>query len=420
MMKIVIVLFDVALLYFFFGQSLIRLFYTPARKTKAFLLDLAKHYSHIRRRDLDILPADSVAALDAAVLELRQAALAGNAEADACLEKYRSESSVSLPQRTHPKLCEHLEIVVVALGLAFGVRGLFLQPFKIPTGSMQPTLYGIHFVHTEIPVEVNPIRRVLDYIHYSRRYVDQTVRVSGQIDPRSLRPARPGIPFFPSSTITIGGVTYRLPGSVEDVEKYLRDSLRHTNGHMNKGDVIARGYLELGDHLFVDRTHLAFTEPRRGDVMVFLTDGIHGMNGSSLGGRFYIKRLVGLPGDTLQIRDHQLYVREKGDSDFRLVDENDRPGFARVYSHKGGYRGYSHYSYSRYLNTNDATFDVPENHYFMLGDNSENSRDSRFWGTVPRKNLIGRALCVWWPFSRRWGSVDRVEPLENPTPPTMP
>ena len=56
----------------------------------------------------------------------------------------------------------------------------------------------------------------------------------------------------------------------------------------------------------------------------------------------------------------------------------------------------------------------------MLGDNTENSLDSRFWGFVPRRNLVGTALFVWWPFSRRFGLVDRVEPLPGDTPPNFP
>ena len=67
-----------------------------------------------------------------------------------------------------------------------------------------------------------------------------------------------------------------------------------------KGDVLFSGHLELGDHLFVDRLRFNFTEPQRGDITVFVTDGITDFRGNSLRGRFFfIKRLVGLPGDEL-------------------------------------------------------------------------------------------------------------------------
>ena len=58
---------------------------------------------------------------------------------------------------------------------------------------------------------------------------------------------------------------------------------------------------------------------------------------------------------------------------------------------------------------------VPEDHYFMMGDNSQFSLDSRFFGAVPRENLVGKAWIVFWPFSRRWGRIDRVGPVDAPT-----
>jgi signal peptidase I len=60
-------------------------------------------------------------------------------------------------------------------------------------------------------------------------------------------------------------------------------------------------------------------------------------------------------------------------------------------------------------------YTVPEDHYLMLGDNSRFSMDSRYFGPVPRRNLIGRAWLVFYPFSRRVGVVDRNEPLDMPT-----
>jgi signal peptidase I len=406
---------DLLLLYFIVGHSFLRRFYRRKARAAAELRDIERHYGHVLRKDRDILPPECIGSLETAIAALRQgrspAATADAAEA--CLELYREGTQVRLPVRSRPRLRDNLEMLVVALGLAFGIRALFLQPFKIPTGSMQPTLFGVHFVPASEPLRLNPVKRFFGYLNYTKRYTDVTVKAGGYIDLFGVRPARPALPFFPFSLVDVGDVTYKLPGSPDDVRKYLMQ--QHGGASLKAGDSLARGALELGDHLFVDRTHLAFREPRRGDVMVFITDGILRENGEPLAGRFYIKRLVGLPGDTLEIRDGKLYVREPGATESRLVDEKDAPGFKRIYSMKGGYHGYTYMPHAAVLTHKGATFTVPAGEYFMLGDNSGFSLDSRFWKTVPRRNLVGRPLLVWWPFSRRWGVADRAEPLDFDT-----
>jgi signal peptidase I len=179
---------------------------------------------------------------------------------------------------------------------------------------------------------------------------------------------------------------------------------------LERGAVLARGVLLMGDHLFVDRVSFVMREPKRGEITVFVTDGIVAADGKSLGGRYYIKRLMGMPGDTLKISDGKLYVKAAGSSEFVLLDNAAVPAMARVYDSDSGYHGYSHHPGSTFLKSDNAVFKVPPGQYFMLGDNSRNSRDSRFWGTVPRANLIGPASLVWWPFSERWGTVDRAAP----------
>jgi signal peptidase I len=94
------------------------------------------------------------------------------------------------------------------------------------------------------------------------------------------------------------------------------------------------------------------------------------------------------------------------------------PNTRKLYSGKGGYQGHSNYlpgGGSNFLRHSDEVFVVRDDHYFMLGDNTMFSADSRVWGDVPRRNLVGRPAIIFWPFSRRWGTVDRLEPIDVPT-----
>ncbi len=331
-------------------------------------------------------------------------------------------TALSLPYPKLPSwatyIKESVELLVVVFGVVAGLRALFLQPFKIPTGSMQPTLYGIHFIHnreTEVP---SAPKRALDYANYSRRYVDETAASTGVIAMGELKRRNPYL-LFPTTSFSHDQKSYTFPGAPANVVQYLpwpRDpEIGRPNEFMpiEEGQNLASGYLMLGDHLFVDRVSYNFREPRRGDIVVFVTDNLRTVDRRRLSGRYFIKRLVGLPGDTLRLSNRKLYVKRPGESEFTVVDEKMHPAFGRLYSGKGGYRGYVHpkreYG-AQYLLTPIDTFTLEDDQYFMMGDNSANSQDSRYWGPVPRSSIVGRAFLVWWPFTRRWGWVDTAEP----------
>ncbi len=182
-------------------------------------------------------------------------------------------------------LREYVESFVVAILLAILVRTFLLQAFKIPTGSMRPTLQ-------------EGDRILVNKVVYG---------------------------------IKIPWTDWRLP-------------------HVQ--------------------------EPRRGDLAVFRSPDDHK--------RDFIKRLVGLPGDELEIRDLKLWINGRP-----LVDP---PVFReRVYYNRGPYGQVG------------QPVKVPSSHYFFLGDNSGSSRDSRYWGFLPKKELVGRAFMIYWPPRRiRW------------------
>ena len=331
----------------------------------------------------------------------------------AAMKQYCSDADeriFSILKRPRAWLREALDILAVALAVAFGIRALFFQPFKIPTGSMQPTLFGIHFVEKS-PCGNKFLGRYgsfIDNILFSCERAFLQIRKDGIIESyspvRSLTGAK--------TRINIGGEDYILPGSIQKIAEYAKLEPQKI---YKKGEILCDGYLSSGDHLFVDRLSHYLCGLKRGDITVFTTENLF-MDGEPLAnssGFYYVKRLVGMPGDTLKIVDNILYIKEKNSDKFRPVTEFSGK-FKKIYSGLGGYQGHSSivgYSPGAYLGTPFHEFTVPEDCFFMLGDNSKFSADSRMWGVVPRRNIVGRPVWIFWPFSRRWGIPDRVEPI---------
>lgn len=372
------------------------------------LREIKKHIRHALHVDDDILFDKQKEKLEELIIEAESLRPEDGGKVDEFINKAPLRLTAMLPKRKFPLIREYVDIIAVAVMVAFGIRGLFFQPFKIPTGSMQPTLFGIHYVDAKVYEKLPPI--LVNVLKGARR-AEAEIRLPGFLDVNSIMSASSSA-FFTDTRFQIGGANYRLPGEAPTVINYSKLSNTH---EYQPGEKLCDGWLASGDHLFVDRFSIHFTGLKRGDVVVFNTENIHHYNNDSgtmqpLNGYYYIKRMIGLPGDTLQLKNNIIHVKPRNEEQFRPITDFN-PAFAKLYSGKGGYHGHLNVP-GTILGSPEATFTVPEDSYFVLGDNSSSSLDSRYWGVVPRANIVGKGYLVFWPFTRRWGMVDSRDPLD--------
>jgi signal peptidase I len=359
----------------------------------------------------------------------------------------------------YPKsaLAENVEFFLVAAIVIFGIRAYFLQLFEIPTNSMWPTYYGMTAENfppgRPAPGGGEEILRFLTLGARPREVVAPAAgAVSALFSPSgqlaySVVDGR-GWLFLPEKmkeyTFFVGGqpATVRVPidfsdaefnqlviesffgserafaeqwtrmwrsGRMEETEmKMDEDSGAFgtvwrlpLNRNVREGEAILRFDVLTGDKLVVDRLSYNFVRPQPGSAMVFRT-GNNPAIGAAAGhpegmDEYYVKRLVGLPGDVIEIRQPVLYRNGRPITGADAFDLNAR----RV----GLYRGYFNKTAAdgaRYLLKGES-LTVPARSFLGLGDNSNNSLDGRYWGFVPEKDLVGRPLFIHYPFTRRWG-----------------
>lgn len=167
--------------------------------------------------------------------------------------------------------------------------------------------------------------------------------------------------------------------------------------------------LAVGDHIFVSKFSYAigvpFTnvkiaelgKPKRGDVIVFKYPPDQSID--------YIKRVVGLPGETIEVRHNEVFINGRSMPREQLhepcsgsegPDEDDRR-FCEVWlEHLDGKNHVTHQEPIRSNGSDFGPVTIPAGHYFAMGDNRDNSKDSRVWGFVPFELIKGRALIIWW------------------------
>jgi signal peptidase I len=169
--------------------------------------------------------------------------------------------------------------------------------------------------------------------------------------------------------------------------------------------------LLIGDHVFVNREQFArptgwmqsllpYRNPRRGDIVVFLSPAEHGL--------FVVKRIIGIPGDRIHLRDDIVY-RNGQKLDEPYVQHKGDPG--DPYGERRPYRAnfpavspssvdslYPEWEDELSSHIQGQDLVVPPDSYFAMGDNRDVSYDSRYWGFIPRKNVIGRPMFIYWSF----------------------
>ena len=394
-------------------------FLTPKylKKGRLYIKEAEKRLAYHRDRWSE----DTIITFESAIAKLRKAVKARHREGiESCEAELEDLCGKHCPRTTDSWIGENVEVFLVAIIVALGIRTYFLQPFTIPTASMQPTLFGITGRLTAEPPP-NVLKRVLDFAWYGRSWHQEIAQADGERVIEIKEAKREGWRkvFTYTRIVTIDPQSTRREYFVNENARTVEETFfqgQEGGKVYAKGEPIVQGFSDTGDHVFVDKMSYHFRKPKRGEVFVFDTrtlGTIERRNNPTSNTQYYIKRLVGLGGDELRVSPPQLFVNG---------ELATAPGCQRVmegtYAQpKDGYRGYSNrsgspespYRFPR-LGSPSETFTVPDRKYFAMGDNSYQSSDSRDWGPVPEPNLMGTGVFVYWPFSRaaggRWGIIE--------------
>lgn len=407
-------------------------------------LELAEKVWHFRRDRLSMQESER---LRKATADLQHQL---KVKADAGKLKLSIEGLESVLRQTggaiYPKtsLVENVEFFLVAAIVILGVRTYFVQPFKIPTNSMWPTYNGmtpeVFKSKAEEPGLLAKAGRLVAFGAWPHRLdapVDGEILIPlggrenrGFVHSRNVRGKSWLV--LPTTlrqyTIVVGNeeVTVQVPldfdfdwaiyeaffgnNDVYSTKKFVAaleakiaageteireidgESLRcvRTGRRVKAGERVLSFDEMTGDQLFVDRISYHFVRPTVGSGFVFRTGNIPYIR-QRAGDQYYIKRLVGVPGDELEIKGTTLLRNGAPITGSKAFQANARQ--------LGNYPGYQALG----LLSPGSKVKVDPDAFFAMGDNSGNSEDGRYWGFVPAKDAVGRPLFIYYPFTQRWG-----------------
>jgi len=253
--------------------------------------DMCKHVNKLLNGQRDLLAPQALEAVGEVLAETR-AAIAANVSKDD-LEKQMTKleeiTTKWIKPYPHPEWRENIEVFLVAIVVAMAIRTFFLQPFKIPTGSMEPTLFGIETINLlDEPNFKMPgaVEKWWDTIVLGTGYHEFIAPADGHLV--SIGPLQHNFGILNKQTIYVeyenqpGEVPLELSGGPDGPMDRPGHSLGLTEGYIRhefkKGEPILRFKEVTGDHLFVDRITYNFRRPGRGEIVVFKTKGIMGIH----------------------------------------------------------------------------------------------------------------------------------------------
>ncbi|MFM9000186.1 MAG: signal peptidase I [Opitutia bacterium] len=412
----------------------------------------------------DVLPAEDLATLRADAARLREE-VARRPQTDvqatesAILRLH--ETMVRTGGRIYPisGASDLIDMIVMAAIVAGGIRSFFLQPFKIPPNSMWPTYNGMTAeVRRPSDPAPGPVERAVNVLQWTFTHVHHAPADGEVVIPLSsygngfVLAGKTSLPnsgllgtglfggrddvyqlFVGDQVLSVTvpgdfgfeGVMLRtfFPGEAaltprrQDDDRWQavfqrasREGLLvhgprgpglRTGLRVRKGEPILNFDIKTGDFLFVDRVSYHFRSPRRGDTFVFQTGGIPGL-ADGLGRpsqSYYVKRIAGAPGDRVRVdAEGRLLVNGVVATTPEPVALNNRRATDK------GYYGFlpsvTSYQYAMPIDTEHR---VSEGMYYAMGDNSANSFDSRGFGEVPARDVVGPPLIILHPFTSHWG-----------------
>ncbi|HAB18416.1 MAG TPA: signal peptidase I [Verrucomicrobiota bacterium] len=364
----------------------------------------------------DVLAPNAVSAVEGDLSDFRKL-VRGGAEAEAIRARMDVLETIAnkwLKPYPHQSLRDNLVMLLEIAVLIVGSRAFLIQPMVIPTGSAQPTLWGVTYEdlrNSPTAIPSWPVRlweKAMYGVSYFEIVAPADLTLKGfQEKPKMFFPfvkrqylytsAGPIPVWFPPDDFP------RQLGMLDESQRtWKQESFR-------RGEVMARARLITGDHLFVERISYNFRRPKRGEIIVFRSERHPGMTPNT----HYIKRLVGLGGERIRIGDDRhSYINDRelttNDFGFRDVFGFDpavppRPDHysghvnGTIWQQTTGFPGPT-----RNFPNGQTEVQIRPKHYVTFGDNTMNSADSRFWPEpdFPQERVIGQHWMVFWPFIR--------------------